>query len=127
MFLPEPELHLGSLPDIVTPVLAGWRRERVTVDLLADDAPAHINLTPDWVCEVLSPRTEAYDRGPKMRVYRREKVAHVWLVDPALRTLEAFRLDGSHYALLDTWDGDALMRAEPFDAIELDLAPLWRL
>lgn len=127
VFLPEPELHLGVLPDIVTPDLAGWHRARFPADAFDDDAPAQISVAPDWVCEVLSPRTEAYDRGPKMRVYRREKVGHVWLVDPALKTLEAFRLDGAHYALIDTWEGDEVVRAEPFDAIELHLAVLWSL
>ena len=127
VFLPEPELHLGSLPDIVTPDLAGWRRERFPPEAFADDAPAAISVAPDWVCEVLSPRTEAYDRGPKMRVYRREGVAHVWLVDPALQTLEVFRLENGRYALVDTWEGDVAVRAEPFDATDLALGPLWSL
>ena len=60
-----------------------------------------------------------------MRVYRREKVGHYWLADPRLRTLEVYRLDGERYSLLDTWEGDVRVRAEPFDAIELDLALLW--
>ncbi len=68
----EPELHLGSRPDIVAPDVAGWRRERMPV---IPDAASH-TLAPDWICEVLSERTEARDRGRKMRIYRREGVAH---------------------------------------------------
>ncbi len=127
VFLPEPELHLGQGPDIVTPDLAGWRRNRFPADAFDDEAPAALTVAPDWVCEVLSPRTEAYDRGAKMRVYRRESVGHVWLVDPALRTLEVFRLEGERYTLIDTWEGDVGVRAEPFDAVELSLAVLWSL
>ena len=121
IFLPEPELHLGPKPDIVAPDLAGWRRERMPT---VPDTAA-ITLAPDWICEVLSDRTEAHDRGRKMRVYRREKVSHYWLADPRLRTLEVYRLDGERYSLLDTWEGDIRIRAEPFDAVELDLALLW--
>jgi Uma2 family endonuclease len=55
--LMEPELHLGD--DVVVPDLAGWRRERLPV---VPDA-AHLELAPDWACEVLSPSTERVDRG----------------------------------------------------------------
>ena len=127
VFLPEPELHLGPKPDIVIPDLAGWRRERVPADLLAEEAPAHITLVPDWVCEVISDKTEALDRGKKRRIYRREGVKHYWIVDPRIQTLEVFRLEGGRWVEVDTWEGEALVRAEPFDAIELELAALWRL
>jgi Uma2 family endonuclease len=125
VILDEPELHLGSKPDIVVPDLAGWRRERVSEDFFDDEAPAHIELVPDWVCEVISPSTEREDRGVKMRIYRREKVGHVWLLDPAIRTLEVYRLENGRYSLLDTFDGDDAVRAEPFDAIALELRVLW--
>jgi hypothetical protein len=36
-----------------------------------------------------------------------------------------YRLDGERDSLLDTWEGDIRIRAEPFDAVELDLALLW--
>ncbi len=38
---------------------------------------------------------------------------------------EILRLDGESYRLVAAFDGDAAVRAEPFDAIELDLAALW--
>jgi Uma2 family endonuclease len=34
VILPEPELHLGPLPDVVVPDLAGWRRERLPVGFI---------------------------------------------------------------------------------------------
>ncbi len=121
VILPEPELQLGAKPDLVDPDLAGWRRARMPV--IPDTAS--ITLAPDWICEVLSERTEAHDRGRKMRVYRREGVAHYWLVDPRVRMLEVYHLENGRYTLVDTWEGDEKVRAEPFDAIELDLASLW--
>jgi Uma2 family endonuclease len=60
-----------------------------------------------------------------MRIFRRERVGHVWLIDPRLETLEVYRLEGERYSLLDTHERGARVRAEPFDAIELDLAALW--
>lgn len=119
LFLDEPELHLRD--DVVVPDVAGWRRAR----LPSLPSSAFLTVAPDWLCEVLSPSTEAVDRGDKMPIYAREGVRHLWLVDPLLRTLEVFRLDGETYRVLATFREDARVRAEPFDAIELDLAALW--
>jgi len=47
------------------------------------------------------------------------------LVDPTARTLEVFRLSEGTWRLVATWRDDAVVRAEPFDAIELELAALW--
>ena len=121
VILDEPELHLGAGPDILVPNLAGWRRERMPE---MPDAP-YATLAPDWVCEVLSPSTEDFDRAVKLPIYVRERVSHAWLVNPDLRTFEVFRLDGETYRLIHTWRGDASVRAEPFDAIALELAALW--
>jgi len=125
VILHEPELHLGPKPDKLVPDLAAWRSERLPEDIGEDEDPAFYEVAPDWVCEILSPSTEARDRVPKMHIYRRERVRHVWLIHPSLRTLEIYRLEGSHYVLLDTFGEDAVVRAEPFDAVELPLQILW--
>jgi Uma2 family endonuclease len=119
LLLDEPELHLHG--DILVPDLAGWRRERMPE---LPDAAA-FELAPDWACEVLSPSTAATDRAEKMPIYARERVGHVWLVDPIAQTLEALRLDGTRWILLGTWRDDARVRVEPFETFELELDGLW--
>jgi len=121
ILLDEPELHLGPEPDILVPDLAGWRRDTMPV---LPDAP-FFTLAPDWVCEVLSPSTRRHDRRAKLPVYARERVKHVWLVDPIDRLLEVLMLDGETYRLVGTYADAEVVRAPPFDAIELDLAVLW--
>lgn len=125
VILDEPEIHLGPRPDIVVPDLAGWHSDRMPDDAAAEAEPSYYDVAPDWVCEILSPATEATDRGKKMRIYRREGVRHAWLINPLTRTLEVYRLDSQHWMLLDTFEEDSVVRAEPFDAIELSLAVLW--
>lgn len=121
--LPEPELTLGIDPDFdpVDPDLAGWRRERMP------NLPETASFTqpPDWVCEVLSPSTEVHDRAEKMPFYARAGVSHAWLVDPLECTLEAFRRDGDVYRPIATHRGDVVVRVEPFELVEIDLADLW--
>ena len=65
------------------------------------------------------------DRAVKLPVYAREGVRHVWLLDPEARMLEVFRLEGTRYSLLVTHTGTARVRAEPFEALDLELAALW--
>lgn len=117
--LDEPELHLGE--EVLVPDLAGWQLE--TMPELPD--ASHFDIRPDWVCEVLSPSTEADDRAVKMPAYASAGVPHAWLLDPEIKTLEVFRLDGSRWLLITTFKGDVTVRAEPFDAVELELPALW--
>lgn len=115
----EPELHLDE--HVVVPDIAGWRLERMP--RLPDTG--HFPVVPDWVCEVLSPLTAAFDRARKLGVYAVHGVRHAWLVDPTLQTLEVLRLSGAHWTLLATFVGRTAARAEPFEAIELELGSLW--
>lgn len=65
------------------------------------------------------------DRGAKLDVYQREKVSHVWLIEPLDEFLEVLELDGSSYRIVQRVRGDTPVRLRPFDAIEFDLAALW--
>jgi Uma2 family endonuclease len=119
MILFEPELHLG--PDILVPDLGGWRRARMPE---VPDTP-FFELAPDWVAEVLSPSTYARDRGRKVPLYGHAGVSHIWLIEPRAQLLEVLALDGTSYRIIATFEGSAVVHAEPFDAIELDLSVLW--
>jgi Uma2 family endonuclease len=115
----EPELHLRQ--DVLVPDMAGWRRERMP------QVPDTVGFTlaPDWVCEVLSPSTAVLDRGRKLGVYAREGVKHLWLVDPGAQMLEVYRLQAERWLLLGTHVGAVEVRAEPFEALALELGALW--
>ncbi len=119
--LDEPEVHLHE--DVLVPDLAGWRRERLP--LPTSPSEPFLTLAPDWVCEVLSPSTASLDRVKKKHIYAREGVSHLWLIDPLARTLEVLRREGDRWVEMGSFAGEVSVRAEPFDAIELDLAALW--
>ena len=117
--LDEPELHLGG--EILVPDLAGWRRERMPA---FPDVP-FFELAPDWVCEILSPATARIDRIRKLPIYAREGVGHAWLVDPRLQTLEVLRLENGRWVIAAQHEGATTVRAEPFDAVELEMGRWW--
>ena len=125
--LDEPELHFPDPTepgedDALVPDLAGWRRERVPA---LPDA-AYCTIAPDWICEVVSPSTEAHDREVKMPIYAREGVRHAWLVDPIAKTLEVYTLGaGGRWGDPVISRDVEVVRAAPFDAIALDLSALW--
>jgi Uma2 family endonuclease len=121
VFLPEPELHLGE--HIVVPDLAGWRLDR----LPQLPETAWIEVAPDWVCEVLSPSTESYDRGDKRLIYAEAGVSHVWHINPCLKLLEVYELKDGKWLLLDVFSDDARVVAAPFAEFGFSLSLLWSL
>lgn len=118
----EPELQLVEKEPVV-PDLAGWRVERMP----ALPQTAFFALAPDWICEVLSRSTEKIDRDEKLPYYAEHGVRHVWLLDPIDKRLEVYALDHEtrRWREVRIHQGDRTVRAEPFDAIELDLSVLW--
>jgi Uma2 family endonuclease len=70
---------------------------------------------PDLVVEILSPGTEARDRGPKAKTYARYGVGEYWIVDPAAPAIELYRLTAEGYELIG--------KCAPGDAVSTPLLP----
>jgi Uma2 family endonuclease len=86
----EPDIRLAP-NDIVAPDLVGWRRERMPE--FPETRP--IDVVPDWICEVVSPKDRGRDRVRKAGLYLRAAMPHYWILDPGQRTLEAFTIRGN--------------------------------
>lgn len=117
--LPEPGIELLGSPE-VSPDLAGWRRER-----LPELPETAITVVPDWVCEILSPTTRAYDLRTKRPFYARAGVKWLWYVDLEAKTLTVSRLEDGRWSELGVYGEDDRVRAEPFDAIEIAIGEWW--
>jgi Uma2 family endonuclease len=118
--LPEPGIQLPRAPE-VSPDLAGWRRERLPRLPRTDP----IDLVPDWACEILSPSTRSYDMLVKRQFYADISVEHLWYIDPEARTLTVSHLEAGRWVELGVFGGEQVIRAAPFDAIEIALEPWW--
>lgn len=118
----EPELHMGeSDVDIIVPDIAGWRRDKIPQYPIAP----YFTIAPDWVCEILSPSTRNIDLGSKRDIYARERVSHLWIVDPEAKTLEAYSLTDGEWEPIASFTGDNSVSVQPFEAIDFPLSELW--
>lgn len=116
----EPGIQLPRAAEF-SPDVAGWRRTRMPIP----PRSGPITVVPDWACEILSPRTRGYDMLVKRRFYAEIGVSHIWYVDIEARALTVSRLVDGKWVELGVYGGDEKIRAEPFEAIEIDLGGWW--
>jgi len=80
---------------------------------------------PDLVVEVLSPSTEARDRGVKMRRYAAAGVPHYWLLNPPARSIEPFVLGVNGYESVGVFGPGSTFRPSLFPGLEIVVDDLW--
>lgn len=110
--LVEPELHVTVDRTVLVPDVAGWRRARMPT--LPEDQ--RFTVPPDWVCELLSPSTESYDRTVKLPLYGRFGVAHAWLVDVDREGIDALTWTNGEWKRVGTARRPDTVHLPPFDA-----------
>ncbi len=116
----EVEVQLES-GDLVRPDVAGWRRGH------CPERPTGTPVTtrPDWICEVVSPSNATDDTVKKLRLYQCVAIAHYWIADPRDATLTVMRWSPDGYITLLRAERGETVRADPFDAIEIDVGTLF--
>jgi Uma2 family endonuclease len=117
--LTEVEVLL-STGDIVRPDVVGYRREQSPTR----PTGTPIALRPDWICEIVSPSNAHGDTIRKLRVYHGAELPHYWLLDPRDSTLTVMRFSRDGYITLMRAERHEVVRAEPFEAIELHVGML---
>lgn len=84
-----------------------------------------IEVRADWACEILSPTNARRDLVQKQRTLHQHGVPHYWIVDPEHETLTVLRwTEAAYLRILDAGVGD-VVRAEPFEAVEVSIAELF--
>jgi len=114
----EYETHEVYLHDVV-----GWRRERVP----QRPTGRPVRTRPDWACELLSPSNAKRDLIDKFQVRHTNGVPHYWIADPLEHTLIVHRWEPRGYLVVLTAAAGDVVRAEPFDAVELRVSTLFGL
>ncbi|NOQ35002.1 MAG: Uma2 family endonuclease [Methylococcaceae bacterium] len=117
--LVEPECHVDT--EVFVPDLAGWRK--LKMPKLPETA--WFEITPDWVCEIISPSSVRRDRVTKMEIYARLGISYFWIIDPIAQTLEAYQLQNKHWVLLKSYADAEEIAIAPFAEYSFSLANLW--
>ena len=93
----------------------------------ADRARRQVKEDPELIAEVLSPSTEAYDRGDKFAAYRRfAGLKTVLFLSQDRAQVECYtRAEGGHWILSEA-SGESARLALPAFGFELALADLYR-
>lgn len=81
---------------------------------------------PLIIVEVLSPATAQFDRTIKAQRYAALGVPHYWLVDPASRQVECYRLAGGEYQSVATGSAEATLSHPDFPGLQLFGPTIWR-
>ena len=119
ILLSQAEVRIGG--HVIVPDLSCWR-----IRDIADTCDAtFIDFAPEWVCEVLADCTEIRDRGDKSKIYAQHGVKNLWLIDPAVQSLECLRCEADGWKLNHVFFESEDVRAEPFDYFTFPLSDLW--
>lgn len=99
----------------------GYRRELHPEPLEGFPLP----YTPQWACEILSPSDARIDWIKKQHTLHVHGVAHYWIIDPQTELLTVLRHHADGYLVALTAGRGDVVRAEPFDAIEIEIDDLF--
>lgn len=84
-----------------------------------------MNGPPDLAIEVLSPGSVTIDRVDKFAEYCKAGIVHYWIVDPAERTMQGWKLESGEYVPTGTAQGASMVRLPPFPDLDIPLQKLW--
>jgi Uma2 family endonuclease len=74
---------------------------------------------------LLSPSNAKRDLVDKFQVLHSNRVSHYWIADPIEQTLIVHRWEPAGYLVALTAASGDVVRAEPFDAVELRVSTLF--
>ena len=112
----EYETHEIYLHDVV-----GWRRDRMP------ERPSGrpVRVRPDWACELLSRSNAKRDLVDKFKALHDNGVPYYWIADPLEQTLIVHRWEPAGYLVVLSAAAGDIVRAEPFEAVELRVSALF--
>ena len=81
---------------------------------------------PDFVVEILSPKTRKLDLEQKRRVYAREGVAELWIIDPEPQTVTIYRFTENTEHPVEVKQAGETLGSPLLPGLAVDLARVFR-
>ena len=80
---------------------------------------------PDFVAEILSPSNTAIEMQTKFDLYRRAGVREYWVLDGEHKRLHAYQFEDGRIAAFASYGADENATVGIFDALAIELAPVF--
>lgn len=80
----------------------------------------------DVAVEIISPESQARDRGDKFYEYEQGGVREYWLIDPTRKQAEFYRLGGDQIYRLVPIGEDGIFESDVFEGLRLRVDWLWQ-
>ncbi|PKQ70814.1 Uma2 family endonuclease [Raineya orbicola] len=83
--------------------------------------------TPDLVVEILSPSTARYDRGEKMKLYRKHQISEYWIIEPKMQVLEIYVYQNDDYDLVEYAMEKGLVKSKILQNLQLNVEDIFKM
>jgi len=87
---------------------------------------SHLNGPADMAIEIISPDSRARDRGDKYYEYEQAGVREYWMIDPARKQAEFYRLGSNGIYSAVTVGDDGIFRSNVIEGLWLKVDWLWQ-
>ncbi|WP_019949448.1 Uma2 family endonuclease [Hymenobacter aerophilus] len=81
--------------------------------------------SPDWVIEILSPKTAAYDTREKFSLYEEAGVAEYWIVFPGEQTVVTYVLEAGRYQVRGEYFEPGRIGCHTLPGLEMEWAEVF--
>lgn len=99
--------------------------EYILLDYLDEHPIGKLYDAPEFVVEILSPKTARLDRDNKRRVYASSGVQEIWIIAPEKQTIEVYLLQENAAEPAAIHDAAARFTSAFFPGLEFDAARIF--
>lgn len=88
---------------------------------------SHIEGAPDWVCEIISPRSRKIDSEEKLEEYAKAGIPEYWLLDSKTKTIRVYILEGNRYLLDASYGMGDIAKSVTIAGFEIAVSEVFRV
>jgi len=99
----------------------------LTTEHLSQVTDTRIEGPPDWVCEIISPRSRKIDTEDKIAEYAQAGIPEYWLLDSKTKTIRVYILEGKRYTLNATYGMGDIAKSVTIRGFEIAVSEVFRV
>ncbi|WP_448528016.1 Uma2 family endonuclease [Raineya sp.] len=81
---------------------------------------------PDLVVEILSPSTARYDRGEKMKLYKKHQIPEYWIIEPKTQVVEIYAFQNGDYDLVEYAMEKGLVKSKILQNLQFEVESIFK-